>query len=335
MISRVAEGGYWLQRHMERAESMARILGVTSGGGLDGELPVQQRWTPLLVVAGEYPQFVQRYGVDASARQDDVLDYLTWDTQNPVSIYSCVKWARENARIIRETISRETWESINATWLWMDAPASRTAWRDDPAGFYRHMRDAGHQFRGAVVGTMPDTEPLWFMNLGMYMERANQTARILDVRHHALGPTRLDKLDNATDMVTWVQILLACGAYESFFKRNRGTVRGYRVARFLLLDHSLPRSVLYCLDKVDECLQLVQSLDPEPRALRSQAALGSVQNILVDRSIEDIIESGMHEQLTKIIDGIIELGNSLYVDFFAPSYEPPLPSAPAELHSHS
>jgi uncharacterized alpha-E superfamily protein len=102
-----------------------------------------------------------------------------------------------------------------------------------------------------------------------------------------------------------------------------------------LFDHTLPRSVLYCLDKVDECLQHVQSLDPEPRALRSQASLGSVQNILVDRSIEDIIESGMHEQLTKVIDGIIELGNSLYVDFFAPSYEPPLPSAPAELHSHS
>jgi uncharacterized alpha-E superfamily protein len=312
MIARVADSVLWLQRYMERMENAARVLAIAEGGGLDGELPPAQRWTPLLIIAGEYPRFVERFGQDAVRRSDVVLEYLTWDRACPVSLVTSLDCARENARRTREAISRETWEVLNSTWLWMQSDDARALWTDDSVGFYRRLRDAGHLFRGAVVGTMPEQEPFWYMTLGMYLERADQTARLLDVQHHALGPVTHDKTDSAADMVTWVQILLACGAYESFFKRNRGTVRGYRVARFLLFDPVLPRSVVHCLSHARDALFALQQLGAEAgdpvEALHP--ALDAVEGLLLPlqcTTIEALAEEGIHEALTRIINGLADL----------------------------
>jgi uncharacterized alpha-E superfamily protein len=327
MISRVAQASFWLQRYLERMESAARLLYVTASGGPIAATQGKGRWTPLLTICGEYPAFVSLHGTAALDDSSCVLEYLTFSLDCPVSIASSLSMARENARQIRETISREAWETINRVWLWLQSAEARELFVDDPLGFFRHMRDAGHQCRGAIVATMPEDEPLHFMTLGMYLERANQTARLVDVHHHTIdgdsdaapvtapvGQTN----DSVDELAIWVQVLLGCGAYETFFKRNRKTLRGYRVARFLLVDPALPRSVLHCIRKAASEIESIAALSGDQRILSSRSELHALWRRLDVLEVKTLTPDDIHNELTAIIDGLDRVCVCLGSDFFAP-----------------
>lgn len=320
MISRVAENLYWLGRYVERSQAMARLLRTTAAHTLDA--PGLYPWTAVVVVAGEQDPFVERYGLAAQEDEDRVLGWLTWDTACGVSIRSSVRYARENARTTRDVLSREVWEILNHGWLWLEGPESRALYVEDLNGFFVRIRDLGHMVMGAAQSTLPQGDELALIELGQFLERADQTARALDVYHHALAEQDASPTpdEDAAATVAWQTTLLTCGAREAYFRQNRGSVRGARVADLLLLDARFPRSVRHALRAALERLAAVCEPDRQVEALVAGQAVSRLLQRLEGGPIEQLLSRGIHEELTTIVDGVAEVGQGLYPDLFDPPH---------------
>lgn len=325
MISRVAENLYWLGRYVERSQATARLLRTTSAQTLD--TAGLASWTAVVIVSGEQEPFVERFGEAAQEDEDRVLGWLTWDPACGVSIRSSVRYARENARTTRDVLSREVWEVLNHGWLWLEGPEARSLYVDDLNGFYARIRDLGHVVMGAAQATLPRGDELALIELGQFLERADQTARALDVHHHALateaaGP-RND--EDAMSTIAWQATLLTCGAREVYFRQNRGSLRGPRVADLLLLDERFPRSVRHALHAARKRLARVCAPERDVVALQAGQALDAVLARLDGSGIDGLLARGIHDELTAIIDGVAQVGQGLYPDLF----DPPRPGARA------
>ncbi|MEX2570948.1 MAG: alpha-E domain-containing protein [Gemmatimonadota bacterium] len=316
MIARVAESCFWLHRHVERVDNTARLMGVHFAFLLD--VPQQEigRWRPLLVVAGAEDDFLARVGEAFVEDGASVQNYLVWDEENPVSTWNSLWWARENARTIRETLSLEAWTAINRAFLWMRSPEARALYEAEPPAFYERLRENCHFFHGVCNDTLPHDEPFEFMRLGMFLERAAQTARILDTKFHAVGPTSLET-ETTVELAEWIAILRSCSAYEPFFKRSDGSLTGPAVAEFLLLDPAFPRSVLHCLLRAWNFLQLIGGERPEGRGRRSAELLVNLLARLESTTMDLIIEAGLHDELTRIIDDLVVICGSIQDDYFS------------------
>lgn len=298
MISRVADHLFWLGRYLERAESAARVCMVTRNLALDGELEGPQAWPPAVIVSGGEAPFRARHGDDAFADGERVQDWLAWETDNSGSIKSSVVAARENARSIREVVSLEAWEAVNELHLWMDG-AGRDVWREDRHGFYRHVRQAVQLTLGVVNGTMPHDDAFDFLNLGLLLERANQTARILDVHHHALS--RMEEAHQVVEVALWLALLRACSGFEPFMKRFQGKTSARTVALFLALDARFPRSILHALHGADERLARVRTADADRRG-RSLSHLRSLVAKVHDEAVAFVDGGNLHDLLTQVVD---------------------------------
>ena len=241
MISRVAEHCFWMARYLERAEDTARVLEVNHTLLLDFHVPVEQQWRPLLIISG-----IHDYPNEPTA--ENVQEHMTWDRDNPFSIASSLSWARENARIIREVISGEMWERINFYHLWVQGGAARRLYDANRSEFYAQVRRINQLVHGIADTTMSHGEAWEFFKLGTYLERASQTARIMDVKYHTLLPT-VEDVGTPVDNAHWLAILMSCSGYEPFHKKPRPTPidPGTAVAEFLIFDDQFPRSVRRCV----------------------------------------------------------------------------------------
>lgn len=316
MIARVAESCFWLHRHVERVDNTARLMGVHLAFLLD--VPGQEidRWRPLLVVAGSEDDFLARFGEERMNDGALVQEYLVWDEANPVSAWNSLGWARENARTIRETLSLEAWTAINRFFLWMRSPEARALHDAEPATFYEKMRENCQFFHGVCHDTLLHEDPFEFMRLGMFLERAAQTARIVDTKYHAVGPTSRDA-ETTVELAEWIAILRSCSAYEPFFKRSDGSLTGPAVAGFLLLDPAFPRAVVHCLLRAWNFLQLIGGERPEGRGRRSAELLVNLLGRLQSRTIEEILETGLHAFLTEVIDELAVVCSSIQDEYFS------------------
>ena len=297
MISRVADHLFWLGRFVERAESSARVLLVTRNLALDGEIPPRQCWQPAVIVCGEENLFRERWGDAGLDDAEVVQEWLTWSEKSPSSIARSVAGARENARAVREAVSLEVWEAVNEHHIWMRG-AGTALWREDRHAFYRQVRRWGQHVLGVVWATMLHDDALDFIGLGVMLERGNQTARILDVHHHAL--TRVDA-HQVVETALWLAVLRACSGFEPFMKRHPGKASAETVARFLLLDARFPRSVVHCLDRASERLDRVSTHEPGssgPSLARLQALHARVE----DEAAGAIEKGRLHELLTHVVD---------------------------------
>lgn len=320
MISRVADHCFWLGRYLERAESTARVLGVTRNLALDVGLNPRHVWLPVIIVSGEQ----ERYAEAGQGRTDDgerVQDYMTWDEENPSSIVRSLSAARDNARSIREVVSLETWEALNALYLWMGSPRARVEWREDRHSFYRRIRTSMQSLQGIVRGTMLFDDAMHFMMLGNLLERAGQTARILDVHHHALSRMETHQV---VEVSLWLALLRACSGFEPFMKRFQGKASASTVARFLVLDARFPRSVNHCLHIASKRLARVRSADADLRG-RSLARLRALETWVVDEAGPHIDEGSLHELLTHVVDET----HAIAVDIGRELFGYPDPDAPA------
>jgi len=187
MISRVADHCFWFGRYLERAESTARLLQTSANLALDGDLPPLQVWQPVVITAGEEAAFLERRGAAALADGEAVQEHLALDREVAASLTRSVQAARENARSIREVVSLEVWESINELHLWLQSGQAREEFDEHRYGFYRRVRSEAQLALGLLRGTMLHDTPLHFIWLGVIIERTGQTARILDVHHHAFS----------------------------------------------------------------------------------------------------------------------------------------------------
>ncbi|MEX2583708.1 MAG: alpha-E domain-containing protein [Gemmatimonadota bacterium] len=316
MIARVAESCFWLHRHVERVDNAARLMGVNFAFVLDVPGQEIERWRPLLVVAGTEDDFLERFGAEHVEDGARVQEFLIWDEQNPVSAWNSLWWARENARTIRETLSLEAWAAINRFYLWMRSAEARAQYEAEPAAFYERMREQCQFFHGVCGDTLLHEDPFEFMRLGMFLERAAQTARILDTKYHAVGPTS-EEGETTVELAEWIAILRSCSAYEPFFKRTDGSLTGPAVAKFLLLDTAFPRSVMHCLLRAWNFLELIGGERPEGRGRRSAELLVNLLARLQSRSIEQILATGLHDELTTLIDELAVVCATVQDDYFS------------------
>lgn len=268
MISRLANHCFWLGRYVERAESAARVLSVTLHLALDAELSPRSCWLPVLIVCGEQGPFLRRRGEAAAADGEAVQGYMTWDEDNLASIRRSVGFARDNARAVRDLISREVWETLNELHLWLGSDAARATYQEHRDGFYQQVRRATQLTLGLVRSTMLHDTPLDFIWLGVLLERASQTARLLDVHHYAL---RALEAHQVVETSLWLSLLRALAGFEPFMKRHQGRVSGDAVASFLIGEPRFPRSLRYCIRSAYERLCAIRP--PEAAALPGEAVL--------------------------------------------------------------
>lgn len=300
MISRVADHCFWLGRYLERAESGSRVLRVTSALALDGILPSFQVWGSAVTVSGEDEAFAARF--EAAARGDGELvqQYLTWNTENPASIIRSVSAARENARSIREVVSLEVWEAINAFHLWFHDKRGQDEYSLRRESFYRRVRESTQLALGAIQNSMLHDNAYDFISLGVLLERVGQTARILDVHHHALLQLPPSMILEET---LWLSLLRACSGFEAFMKRSAGRVTPSAVAAFLVLEPAFPRSIRFCVHHASRRLASIRSPQEVvlPR-LESQRRLRRLEEFLSEEAHWSEGGDGLHRLLTHIVE---------------------------------
>jgi uncharacterized alpha-E superfamily protein len=308
MISRVAEHCFWLSRYLERVENTARVLDVNQTLLLDFSVPAEQQWKPLLIISG-----IHDYADHSNA--EAVQHHLTWDADNPCSIASSLGYARENARIIREIISVDMWERINYAYLWMQGADAREQYEADRNGFYNQVRRINQGFFGIAEGTMSHGEAWDFFRLGKYLERACQTARILDVKYHILLPTT-EQVNTPIDNAQWMAILKSCSGYEPFHQQRQSFEQGTAIADFLIFDPIFPRSVRRCLLYCQEATHKISGRKRHQPRNEAEEVLENLVDWLRLATIDDLVRAGLHESLTRVIDKIHDIGGAIGRTYF-------------------
>lgn len=331
MISRVADHCFWFGRYLERAESAARLLHVTGNLSLDAELTAEQCWLPVVIVSGEKDHFFARHGPDAAHDGEIVQAYMIWDDDNLTCLRRSITAARENARSIREVVSLEAWETVNELYLWMSSPEARADFDRDRFGFYRRIRSGVQLCLGLLRSTMLHDAPLDFIWLGVMLERVGQTARVLDVHHHAFTNLAVAPGQEVVETALWLSLLRACSGFEPFMKRNMGRVTGDAVAAFLIFESDFPRSIRFCLDAAsDRFFRHIRPAGlPALPGAETAARLEALAAWLRARS-QVPLGRDIHEVLTHVVDetAAVCLGLSRELFGYGPvSIRPPPPEA--------
>ena len=310
MLSRTANNLYWMARYVERAESTARILEVTYRMSLMPQAPelVKQEWFAPLNITGTLFPFSGRYS-EVCAR--DVLRYMVLDPDNPSSIYSCAKGARENARAVRGRITSEMWEVLNSTWLELQNVRESRLDSEGVVQFFDWVKERSHLFRGVTVGTALRDQAFHFNRLGTFLERADNTARILDVKYHVLLPS-VEDVGGAVDYYQWAAVLRSVSAFEAYRKVYRDLITPLRVAELLILHKNMPRSLHACMAEAYDMLQVLST----PQAEEAVRRAGELHAELHFGRIEKIFGLGLHEYLTGFLTRINTLGSEINRGFF-------------------
>lgn len=311
MLSRTADHLFWMARYTERAENMARMLDVNMQTQLlpQSAEAAEQGWRAVLGISELQPAFDEKYGL---LTRKDVIDFMVRDPENPSSIAVCLTHARENARAVRGTLTTEVWETQNTTWLEMNHLLRDGILERDPGEFFEWVKHRSHLSRGVTIGTMLKDEAFYFIRLGTFLERADNTARLIDVKFH--GASR--ELLTATDMdfYHWAAVLRSVSAFETYRKAYRDVITPERVAELLILRGDMPRSLMACLAEVVNNLEQVRN----DVSRETERFAGRLHADLQFNSIEDIMRHGLHDFLTDFLEQIYDLGNRVSRDFLLP-----------------
>jgi uncharacterized alpha-E superfamily protein len=299
VIARVADHCFWLGRYIERAESTARVLQVTGALALDAELPAERCWRPVVIVAGQEADFVARFGRAALGDAEVVQRYLLNDEDNWVSLRRSVAAARENARSIREVVSHEVWQVVNELHVFLGSEEADALVVNDLDALYARVQRATQLGLGLLRSTMLHDAPLDYIWLGVLLERVSQTARLLDVEHHALVAEGAPH--PILETALWLSLLRACSGFEAFMKRNRGKATGEAVAAFLILEPRFPRSVQYCTTSARERLAAICEGGELP-GKAALARLAALETWLTMQPPESLQGTRVHAVLTHVVD---------------------------------
>ncbi len=315
MLSRVAESLYWLGRYIERAENNSRILDVNLQVTLDnensGDEAERLAWEPILATLEDLKLFRKLYAVTSG---DAVCEFVTFAKENPNSIRSCVAGARENARTVREYISSEMWERINSLYLWINSTEARQVFAGSAIDLYRHIVDYAHQFHGTTDATLTHGEGWNFLQAGKYLERADSTSRILDLKYHILLPTD-EKVGGNVDTVQWQAVLKSCSAFEAYRKLHPGQVDPGSVTEFVVLHDGFPRSIRFCADQLDAALHRISGCDRAHFSNEAERLSGRLCSDLNYTTIGDIFKMGLHQYLDRTQGRLIEIGAAMHKQY--------------------
>ncbi|MEZ5985207.1 MAG: alpha-E domain-containing protein [Hyphomonas sp.] len=292
MLGRTAAGLFWLARYLERAENTSRLAEAGFRMALTRAESDTEEWQSVITTAGCRESYLQKH---ETIRSDKILDFVLRDKENPNSVLCALHAARENARMTRTALTREVWEAINDAWMSVrDALRRPVAERELPE-ILSLVRRQGAQVRGAVTGTMLRNDIYNFMQVGTLVERADNTARILDTKYYVLLPSS-SSIGSSLDNVQWEMILRSASAERSFYWLHGGTASPMAIADFLLFDARLPRSLAFCYDMITEYMS---RLEAEYGASTSAHEMAIRQeNRLTALNIARVFEEGLHEFLS-------------------------------------
>jgi uncharacterized alpha-E superfamily protein len=318
MLSRTADHLFWMSRYTERAENTARMLSVSYDTSM---LPMRAEdatrvWQGVLSISELIPAYQSRYG---EVTRDNVLFFMVADERNPASIVACLRAARENARAVRGALTTEIWETQNQTWLALRTQLSGGALGKDPGQLFEWVKYRSHLARGVALGTMLQDEAFNFVRMGTFLERADNTARLLDVRFHAVerdyhGVDFSRKAGPQLDFYHWSALLRSVSAFEVYRKVYRDVITPARVADLLVLRADMPRSLHACMREVVDNLKAVAHEGSQ----ESQRKAGRLLADLQYGRIDEILDTGLHAYLTQFLDRVNLLGESITRDFLVP-----------------
>ncbi len=313
MLSRVADSIYWMSRYVERAENVARFIDVNLQLMLDNPSGEDQQWMPLVNTTGDHAEFEKRFG---KATQETVIHFLTFDAENPNSILSCVRAARENARTIREIISSEMWLALNKFYLMVTAAANQQGnVLANLHDFFTEVKNANHLFNGIASATMSQGEPWHFFRLGRMLERADKTSRILDVKYFILLRSAQD-VGSPFDDIQWAAVLRSASAFE-MYRKHHGRISPQGVVEFLLLDREFPRAIHFSLMVARDSLHAISGTPTGTFRHPTEKLLGQLCSDLSYASVEEIINEGLHEYLDEFQTKMNQVGAGVHDMFFA------------------
>jgi uncharacterized alpha-E superfamily protein len=302
-----------MSRYMERAENLARLLDVTWQMSLVPQSleAANQNWNAIIALNSLEEEFASRY---SAVNAENVLRFMVSDTANHASIHSCLRLCRENAHAVRGTVTSEMWETMNSTWLEAREKTFEQIFNAGIGEFFEWVKMRSSLSRGTTLGTLLQDEAYHFIRLGTLLERADNTARILDVKYHVLHP---HGDEGATDFYQWGALLRSVSAFEVYRKAYRDVITPERVAELLILRMDMPRSLHFCMNGVVKNLDLIANL----HSSETQRQAGLLHAQLHYARVEDILEHGLHEWLTDFMDRIYMLGDGISKDFLVPMAE--------------
>lgn len=307
MLSRVANSLYWMSRYIERAENIARLLDVNMQLMLDfvdlDDQQLKEHWLPILRSAGDEETFFKYY---TTADSQNVTEFMTFRTENPNSVLSCLFAARENARQIRDQISLEMFEAINECYLFLKSKNALEVWNNGAHEFYEQIKRYSHLFQGLTDSTFSRNEGYEFIQFAKYLERADKTTRILDIKYHILLPSVQD-VGGAVDAAQWQALLRSTSALGAYRRFHVEDIIPKKVSEFLMLSKTFPRSIRFCMGQVDDYLHLLQGTPKGQYTSPEEQAFGQLLNDMDTLEFKEIINMGLHQFLQKIqsvLDGV-------------------------------
>jgi uncharacterized alpha-E superfamily protein len=307
MLGRTANDLFWLSRYLERAENMARLIEVGYRIALlprEGE-GYNEEWRSTLQSAGCETGYLSRYETLTTA---DVIQYLLFDSENPSSVRACIAVARRNARAQRTALTREMWESLNSAWIDFEAINPRDVTSDRLPALLDWIKERSATYRGALLNTILRNDTFFFSQLGTFLERADNTARILDVKYFVLLPS-YEMIGSSVDNLQWASILRSVSAHRSYRWVYKQAYKPWNIADYLILNAEMPRSLKACYLEIDQAVAGLKRFyeQTDDGAPSARATLDMLEN----GDIDTIFQSGLHEFLTDFLNRNNRLGQEI------------------------
>jgi uncharacterized alpha-E superfamily protein len=320
MLSRVAENLYWMSRNIERAENLARLLGVGFDLELDaaalardtqGQGPVERLLT-ILACRDDYERTLS----SADRSRDSVLRFLTFDPKHRQSISGMIAHARENARGVQESISAEAWSHVNRLYLFLSGPKAQRRFAASPVRFYERIKQSCILFDGLIDSTLPRNEVFHFLQLGRYLERVDQISRIIAAESQTLTEPGTGPIP-PLGLVHWTRLLQSCSAYEAYLRTYHDRLDPQSVVRYLVLDPDFPRAVRFCVMHCRESLHEISGGDIDGYGSEAERRLGRLDGELRYIDVSEIFDRGLLSYLRGLQESCVRIGDEINLTYFS------------------
>ncbi len=313
MLSRVAHSLYWMARYIERAENIARIVDVNLQLLLDIRHIDERRhiacWLSIVQATGEEESF---FKLHAQASRAAVTEFLVFQPENSNSIVQSIYQARENARMVRDQITLELWEELNRLYLFLRSPSARDVWRRSPSDFFQEVKSSSLHIIGIVNATLIHNEGWWIVQAGQFLERADKTTRILDVRGQELPVGAVSERISPEAALEWTAVLRSCSAWDAYRSIHSSDIHLHRVAEFLILNDHFPRSVRFCVAELNRALRSLSGVAEGRFVNEAEKLTGRFLAELQFSSVEDIFEVGLHQYLDQAQSKFNSIGTAIF-----------------------
>jgi uncharacterized alpha-E superfamily protein len=323
MLSRVANGLYWMSRYIERAENTTRLVDVNLQLLLNfrnlNDSTLAGHWMPIVQSTGEEEKFAELY---PKATGENVSEFFVFQDANPNSIVSCIYLARENARSVRDQITTEFWSELNRIYLFLRSPGARALWDQSPHDFFLEVRNSSLLLQGLADATIVRNEGWHFMVAGRHIERADKISRMLDVRQASMPETGVPKLANQADALGWSAMLRSCSAWDAYKALHGSEVQPALVAKFLLLSEDFPRSVRFCVEQLNRALRRISGVSEGHFCNSAEKHAGRLLAELQFCDPAEIFETGLHHYIDQIQAKLDTISDDIFQAYIFQPFQP-------------